>query len=957
MYMRLFILFFVFIFSFQIGVSQFKGYPIIKNLSQQTYNGGSRIYSLLVDESGIAYAGDKNGILEFDGEEWNKIHCGYTVTSIAKDSLNNIYVSGTRGIGVLKDNENNTKQFISLNHYISSEHELKKIRHSKVYNLNGEIIFVLDNKILIDANKKLNVIELPYKFSYSQIVNNELYLYSADKGLFKLSNGEIKAISNSNNLLNRSVVGLCMMNHKLHFIINQSGVYSLNKDKLEKSESELSQFASENFIYGTTQIDKDKYVLKTFYQGIVVFNKNNKILSIHNYSNGLINNTVFSTYFDSYNNLWVGTAAGISIYRFNFPITKHNTPQGIGTGYGAIKYKNKLYLATSLGLYYVDKNKLGNISYNKIFEGHVWSLKIFDNKLCFGHPSGYYSWDNKNIKKISNVLGIWDIIKIKDSENLYISNSVSGLVILKKEKNNFNLVNRIKGFNYLSKEIEFDSKNKLWALTDHSICNMEFDQDFKTAKNIRYFDRISTNNNLTKFFKLDNEMHFAADSGIYKFNYATETFSKNHAFDDIFSLRKEINNVIVDNYKRVWIFNDKNYYIAVKKGNKFVDVYNNNFKITEGLYPEKYENVYAIDSSNIIIGIEEGFFSLSLSDSEISVYSKAMLRKIYLTDDKGVQSNIWGNEKIDSSAHFVNINKKIPYNQNSIKFEFSSGAWNYNKVQYKTFLIGHDKEWGKWTDKNYREFTNLPAGDYKFIIRAINNYDEYSFISCCSFKILPPWYLNSYAKLTYLVLALGLFLGIYFLSNYFIKTKHKRELKKQETLFKNKEQEQIKSNLKREKELIKLRNLKLSDENLRKSKELANNTMNIINKNKFLIDIKEELDKLRKLSEQNKIITQDIKILIRKINNNIEDKQNWNVFEEYFDSVHENFFKKINKKFPNLTSKDLRLCAYIKMNLSTKEIAPLLNITVRGVEISRYRLRKKLNLDRSDNINEFLLKI
>ena len=96
-----------------------------------------------------------------------------------------------------------------------------------------------------------------------------------------------------------------------------------------------------------------------------------------------------------------------------------------------------------------------------------------------------------------------------------------------------------------------------------------------------------------------------------------------------------------------------------------------------------------------------------------------------------------------------------------------------------------------------------------------------------------------------------------------------------------------------------------------------------------------------------------MKKVIRQINKEIEDKDQWALFERNFNQVHEEFFKKLAQINNKLTPKDLKLCAYIKMNLSNKEIAPLMNITVRGVETHRFRLKKKLDL-KEKNIFEFI---
>ena len=92
-----------------------------------------------------------------------------------------------------------------------------------------------------------------------------------------------------------------------------------------------------------------------------------------------------------------------------------------------------------------------------------------------------------------------------------------------------------------------------------------------------------------------------------------------------------------------------------------------------------------------------------------------------------------------------------------------------------------------------------------------------------------------------------------------------------------------------------------------------------------------------------------------KIDKDIDHYKQWEVFESAFDEVHEDFLNRIKSSYPNLTPKELRLCAYLRLNISSKEIAPLMNISVRGVEICRYRVRKKLEIDRDTNMTSFII--
>ena len=141
---------------------------------------------------------------------------------------------------------------------------------------------------------------------------------------------------------------------------------------------------------------------------------------------------------------------------------------------------------------------------------------------------------------------------------------------------------------------------------------------------------------------------------------------------------------------------------------------------------------------------------------------------------------------------------------------------------------------------------------------------------------------------------------------------------------------------------------------IHRDKELANQTMDLIVKNKFLVKIKEELEKLKK-STSDEFLKDKISSLINKIDKDIDHKKQWEVFETAFDEVHEDFLNRLKILHPNLTPKELRLCAYLRMNISTKEIAPLMNISIRGVEICRYRVRKKLNIDRDQNLTSMIL--
>ena len=150
-------------------------------------------------------------------------------------------------------------------------------------------------------------------------------------------------------------------------------------------------------------------------------------------------------------------------------------------------------------------------------------------------------------------------------------------------------------------------------------------------------------------------------------------------------------------------------------------------------------------------------------------------------------------------------------------------------------------------------------------------------------------------------------------------------------------------------QLMRFNNEKLRQDIDNKNRELGMSTMSLIKKNEFLNSIKKELQS----AEDNTSIKQVIKIIDRNLNNT----DDWNVFEEAFNNADKDFLKKVKSIHPALTSNDLRLCAYLRLNLSSKEIAPLLNISARSVEVKRYRLRKKMDLAHESNLTDYILEI
>ncbi|MEE4214542.1 MAG: PAS domain-containing protein [Bacteroidales bacterium] len=140
-----------------------------------------------------------------------------------------------------------------------------------------------------------------------------------------------------------------------------------------------------------------------------------------------------------------------------------------------------------------------------------------------------------------------------------------------------------------------------------------------------------------------------------------------------------------------------------------------------------------------------------------------------------------------------------------------------------------------------------------------------------------------------------------------------------------------------------------------KDRELVSQLMVLSNKNETLQYVKSHLNEMIKTSKKEE--KPKLTRMVEHINSTLMATDNWENFMLHFERIHPGFFERLQARFPSLTSKDLKLCSYLRLHMTTKEIAGLLNITPQSAEISRVRLRKKLRLTRKDRLADYISKV
>jgi DNA-binding CsgD family transcriptional regulator len=242
-------------------------------------------------------------------------------------------------------------------------------------------------------------------------------------------------------------------------------------------------------------------------------------------------------------------------------------------------------------------------------------------------------------------------------------------------------------------------------------------------------------------------------------------------------------------------------------------------------------------------------------------------------------------------------------------------------------------------------------------VKAVNQISGIADEATIEIRVLPAWYQTWWARIIWLIMigAAGYYTYIY------IKRRaiRKERLRQQEKERRMKEQK-VRFSLEqseKEKELMALRNQQMEYDMKHKSSELADSTMNLVRKNDLLQLLDENIQQLGesvRRDESKLKLLKRINDIRHDIQANLNDDANWGKFEENFNLVYDNFMQKLSAQFPDLKKNDRKLCAYLRMGLSSKEMASLMNTSVRSIETARYRLRKKLNLDNGANLTDFI---
>jgi DNA-binding CsgD family transcriptional regulator len=936
------------------------GVPYVQNYTKAMYQWGNQNWSVTRDEHGIMYFGNAEGLLAFDGKYWQQYHMpnGLIVRSVSADGKGKIYTGAYGEFGYWADDKKGFLKYHSLCRLVPTPFNPVNEEIWKIYIDGDRVIFQSFGAIYIYAKGKVSVIKAPSPYLFMFKVGKHFFVEQVSAGLFELKNNRLEFISGSNILGPSGVLAILPLPQNKYIIgTAQNGLFIYDGLTIKPWANQANDFLKTYQLNNGAAVAGKYFAFGTILNGIVVIDTAGNLIQHINKSSGLQNNTVLSLYTDNEQNLWAGLDNGIDRIEINSPLYFYFDKTGrFGTVYSSIIFDNKIYLGTNQGLFYSDWNPDSNSKLFQSFDfklipgsqGQVWELSLQDGRLLCGHNDGTYQVNGNSITKISTVTGGWTTKRL--SADKLIQGNYTGLVIFRKDAaGNWLFDHKVEGFGEPSRYVEQDSKGQIWVSHAYKgIYKITLSADLKKVMTKVYYDGKyglpgSYNVNV---FDLDNRVVFSSDSGFYVYDDITDRFFKYTQLNKLgtFATSSKIIKAIG---KKYWFVNHGRVALAdfSVPGKLIIDT--NRFSILNGQMVQHYETINRINNATYLISIDDGF--VILNDEDALIPNKTQIPQVLIRQVENITDKVYTLSENGNGVEGI----ELPYAQNNIRISFSLPYYRQAKIKYQYYLDGYSKQWSDWTPQSQKEFTNLDQGTYHFGVRAKINDQNVSAITTLTFVILPPWYAGKLAILFY-----GLLLILaYYAIRYYYRLKLKRHQHHIQQKLQHEKEEFLKQEaIANQQQIINIKNEQLQAELAGKSRELANSAMNLVYKNELLQKISEEILQLKDGSGK-KLADDQLRRIQKVIDEGMNDERDWNIFETSFNEAHENFFKKLKSDHPDLVPNDLKLCAYLRMNMSSKEMASLLNISLRGVEIRRYRLRKKLNLEHDKNLTEFLIEL
>ena len=917
--------------------------PVLTNYPMTQFE--AQNWCVTQDKDGIIYVANNAGILEYDGSRWNQTPvAGESVVRSVHAEDGRVYAGAFEEFGYFSRDESGILRYTSLSDSIEGfRFENEEIwgitRCDNILYFNSfKTTFAYDGRSVRVVGQGQDLHPL-YIFTAA----GKVYAQMVDGGIYTLDDTIWRELFGRNATGGDNAVSIIPLAgiEGLLVLTEKSGIFLMRHGSLLPWPTDIDKALRDHRINRVATTRDGLLWIGTLRSGIYALDKNGHLLYHYDMDCGLNNNSVLGLYADDNDNIWASLDDGLALIHNGSPVkmlTTDKTDPRLGMVYGIGRIAGDLCFAANQGFFRLN-DKTGLLSEHPGMRGQNWDISTFDGTTFVANNLSTYIYDRAGHESIYPDNST-DIARGRvNGHDILVQSSYYALrVFTLSSTGGWQFSHIVDGFGAPVRNVSVDATGNIWcAHINRGIIKIRLSDDLSRIESQKYFPSLSPSTHRQDYslMTITGETFFTDGDSLYVFDQQNSSFSSAHPINRDLPHINGICSATAVNDTLVWFTAFDAFTLAEYSDGHF----RTRFSVPVALFPRRNNRT----NGNVFVD-SDGTSYLALNGTVASVGREAKnhlcLRRPALTLSR-VESR-----PDDSTVYYPLNPENIVETDNTIRFLLSYPDFGGTPTRFSFTLVHRGDSTVRMSGQPEITYLNLRPGEYTLIASAEDDNHGAANTVTYRFRVPTPLPMRWWAILLYIIAIVGTGL---ILSH--IRVKYR--LRHQKLEFDARHAEQQALMLEQQRIIAEQKARLLESELTSKSKELASMALNVTSKQQVIDSLRQSLnDRRHSYGSDTRLASE----MLRKIESeNTNNREFWSVFERNFDLIHEHFFRNLRARYPALTPGDLKFCALLRLNLSTKEIAGFTNLTIRGVETARYRLRRKLALPEGTSLVQFLI--
>lgn len=733
------------------------GRTFLRNYPPTEYKAHNQNWAIVQDERGLMYLGNSYGVLEYDGATWRLIRTGGNriVRSLAIHPDGRIFTGGYGDIGYLVADSLQRFKYVSLRPQIKESYADFDVWNTLC--TPAGVFFITNSYVFRWDGQTMRSWKAQTGFKASAWIGGQLYVFQPGVGLMLLDADSMRLMPGSEALADKQVVSVLPWGAAdgpaLLLATRDDGLFRYDGQATTRLPTQVDALLVSGRVSAAARLSNGQYAIGTMLDGAILIDEAGRLVGHLHKSTGLQDAAVLSLYEDRQRGLWMGLQAGISRAETGSPLTYWSDGEGIaGSIWDMRRHNGRLYMASIMGLFYLAEGPAASSGGSPIrrvsgVPPQCWALEAFNEHLLAGTSDGVYEIVGTQNRRIAEGVA-YSVHRSRQDPNRVFVGMRSGIQSLYYSGGQWRQEGFIAGIDEEIRHIYERPDGQLWLINYFKgFLRVDFSKGYRQQPSVKRYDRSHglPPPDRVVAFDTDQGFRFATLGGIFLFDEAQQRFFRDTTLvEGLGGKPIELFAVGSDTRGNLWMVADNNAKSGVamrqSKG-KYVWQQTPFLRIAEALvfsvYPDPgQEGVTWIGSNGQLVRYDER------TAPTHNINFRTLIRQVTINGD----SLIYGGVGAPPEAGKL----KLAYTNNTLRFNFAAPSFDdESKNEYQYLLEGYDEDWSNWSAETYKDYTGLPPGTYRFLVRGRNVYQHIGAEAVFEFRVLPPFYLRWWAFILY----------------------------------------------------------------------------------------------------------------------------------------------------------------------------------------------------------------